>query len=64
MEPELTPVKATQARCTRSSPMKKKKRPNSETETTLLKWVKKIDLDLEPKSQGGGGGGGEEKNLF
>ena len=44
--------------------MKKKKRPNSETETTLLKWVKKIDLDLEPKSQGGGGGGGEEKNLF
>ena len=63
MEPELTPVKATQARSTRSSPMKKKC-PSSETETTLSKWVKKKDLDLEPKSQGGGGGDGEEKNLF
>ena len=38
----------------------KKKRPNSETETTPSKRVKKKD----PKSQGGGGGGGEEKKLF
>ena len=41
MEPESTPVKATQAR---SSTMKeKKKRPNSETETTPSKRVKKED---------------------
>ncbi|KAK4605869.1 hypothetical protein RGQ29_000233 [Quercus rubra] len=65
MEPESTPVKATQARSTRSSTMKKK-RPNSEAETTPSKRVKKKDPDPEPKSQGGagGGGGGEEKKLF
>ncbi|KAK9998109.1 hypothetical protein SO802_017712 [Lithocarpus litseifolius] len=61
MEPESTPVKATQARSTRSSTMKKK-RSNSETETTPSKRVKKKDPDPEPKSQGGGGG--EEKKLF
>ena len=63
MEPESTPVKATQARSTRSSTMKKK-RPNSETETTPSKRVKKKDPDPEPKSQGGAAGGGEEKKLF
>ena len=42
----------------------KKKRPNSETETTPSKRVKKKDPDPEPKSQGGAAGGGEEKKLF
>nr|XP_023917790.1 uncharacterized protein LOC112029331 isoform X2 [Quercus suber] len=47
MEPESTPVKATQAR---SFTMKKKKRPNSETETTPSKRVKDEVQDLVPHS--------------
>ncbi|XP_023912590.1 probable transcription factor At4g00390 isoform X2 [Quercus suber] len=58
-EPESTPVKATHARSTRSSIMKKK-RPNSERDATPSKRVKKKDPDPEPKSQGGA----EEKKLF
>nr|POE97272.1 putative transcription factor [Quercus suber] len=59
MEPESTPVKATHARSTRSSIMKKK-HPNSERDATPSKRVKKKDPDPEPKSQGGA----EEKKLF
>ncbi|XP_050241345.1 probable transcription factor At1g11510 [Quercus robur] len=54
---ETKPMEPESTRFTRSSTMKKK-RPNSEMETTPSKRVKKKD----PKSEGGGGG--EEKKLF
>ena len=56
MESELTPVKATQARSMRSSTMKNKKRPNSETEMTSLKQVKKKDPEEKVVKIGQGWG--------